>query len=202
MIKLYGHPASTCTRKVLMTLAETSTHHEFQNVDFMKGEHKAPDHVARQPFGQMPAIDDDGFMLYESRAIMRYIAQKANSSLLPTELQARARVEQWVSVESFNFYGHSMKFVYEHAFKRPQGEAVMTAAAESLGKTLAVMATQLEQTPYIAGADFTVADIGFMPYIEYTIGSPAQALYEQHPAVMAWWKRISERPTWKKIAGR
>jgi len=55
MIKVYGHPMSTCTRKVLATIHENNIPHEFTVVDFAKGEHKMEPHLSRQPFGQVPA---------------------------------------------------------------------------------------------------------------------------------------------------
>ena len=73
MLKIFGSPMSTCTRKVLMTLAETNTPYELTTIDFAKGEHKAQPHLGRQPFGQIPAIDDEGFAMFESRAICRYV---------------------------------------------------------------------------------------------------------------------------------
>ena len=89
-MKIYGHPGSTCTRKVMMTAHETNTPFELVLVDFAKGEHKQPAHLARQPFGQVPTLDDDGFKMYESRAISRYIDAKAGGVLTPKSLQARA----------------------------------------------------------------------------------------------------------------
>ncbi len=202
MIKLYGHPVSTCTRKVLFALHETGTPFELTTLDFAKAEHKGAEHLARQPFGQMPAIDDDGFELYESRAIARYIAQKANSTILPTELQARARMEQWISIETSNFAAHAMKYVYEYTFKRPQADGVIDAAGQALDKVLGVMSKQLEASSFLAGSELTIADMVYAPYIEYSIASPAQALYEKYPPVMAWWLRVSARPAWQKVSGR
>jgi len=112
MIKLYGNPMSTCTRKVLATLHETQTPFEMNVIDLGKGEHKQPAHMARQPFGQVPAIDDDGFSMYESRAIARYLDGKAGGKLTPTDPKHRAKMEQWISVEVENFTPHAMKFVY------------------------------------------------------------------------------------------
>jgi glutathione S-transferase len=200
MIKLYGHPFSTCTRKVLMTLAETGTPFEMTVVDFATGEHKKEPHLSRQPFGRIPAIDDGGFHLYESRAIARYIAEKATSPLIPKDIQTRATMEQWISVETSEFSGHAMKFIYEHIFKRPQDAAVLESAGKSLATTTQVMAKQLDKQPFIAGADFTIADIGYMPYIDYMMKSPAKDIIEKHASVASWWKRISERPTWKKAS--
>ena len=66
MLTVYGHPMSTCTRKVLMTLAEDEIPFEMSLVDFATGAHKKEPHLGRQPFGRIPAIDDDGFQLFES----------------------------------------------------------------------------------------------------------------------------------------
>src|SRR5450755_384159 len=106
MIKIFGHPGSTCTRKVLMTLNETKTPYELTTIDFTKGEHKQPAHLARQPFGQIPVIDDDGFTFYESRAICRYISEKVGGDLVPGDIKARALMEQWISIETSNFTPH------------------------------------------------------------------------------------------------
>ena len=70
-MKIYGDPLSTNTRKVLTTLAELDLPHEFVHVDFARGEHKHAAHLERQPFGQMPALEDDGFVLYETHAMCR-----------------------------------------------------------------------------------------------------------------------------------
>lgn len=202
MITIHGHPASTCTRKVLMTLGETDTPYELKLVDLAKGEHKQPLHLQRQPFGRIPVLEEGDFRLFESRAIARYLAGRSAGALIPADAQARARVEQWISVETSEFSTHAMKFVYEHVFKRPQEPAVLEAATKALTATLGVMDAQLAQTPYLAGETFTLADVVYMPYIDYVMTTPARALFEPHAHVMAWWKRISERPTWRKVVGR
>jgi glutathione S-transferase len=201
MIKLYGSPVSTCTRKVLMTLAETSTPYVMNVIDFAKGEHKKEPHTLRQPFGRIPAIDDDGFEMFESRAIARYLAEKAKSPLVPTELKARAKMEQWLSIETSELSAHMMKFVYEHTFKRKQEQAVLDTAAAALKTTLRVMNDQLGKTPFISGEAFTIADISNMPYFEYVMASPAKEIVTPHERVVAWWEKIRARPTWQKVIG-
>ncbi len=202
MIKIFGNPMSTCTRKVLMTLAETSTPHELVTIDLAAGEHKKQPHLSRQPFGQIPAIDDDGFAFYESRAICRYINERANGKLVPGDIKGRALMEQWISVESANFTPHAMKFIYHHAFKRAQEPAVLEAAAKGLELALGVMNASLSKNAFIAGAQFTLADVCFMPYLEYVAGMPVKETIAKYPHVSGWWNRISERPTWMKVAGR
>lgn len=202
MLTIYGHPMSTCTRKVLTTLAETNTPFEMRTVDFATGEHKKEPHLSRQPFGRVPAIDDDGFQMFESRAICRYLNDKAQGKLLPKDAKARAKVEQWISIETSEYTGHAMKYVYHHIFNTPQEQAVLDAARKALETTTAVMNKALGSSPFIAGEEFTLADICFMPYFDYTAGTPLSDLYGKHENLTAWWKRVSERPSWKKATGK
>lgn len=202
MIKLFGHPASTCTRKVLFTLHETNTPFELTVVDFAKNEHKQEPHISRQPFGKVPALDDDGFALYESRAMARYIDAKAGGKLTPKDDKGRALMEQWICVETENFTPNAMKFVYQHIFKREQSAEVLENAAKGLDLACSVLAKNLAQKTFLLGSDLTIADIAYAPYLEYAMGTPAKDIIAKHPHVTAWWSRVSERPAWLKAAGR
>jgi glutathione S-transferase len=201
-MKIFGHPMSTCTRKVLMTLAETNTPYEFELVDLMKGEHKQAPHLARQPFGVVPALKDGDFEMYESRAMCRYINEKVHGALIPNDLQARARMEQWISIETANFSSAVLKFVFHHMFQREQTPETLKTAGEQIDHTLSVMDKQLAKHPFIAGETFTLADVSFMPYVEYALATPAKDLFPKHAHVMAWWKKVSARPTWQKTIGK
>jgi glutathione S-transferase len=185
-----------------MTLAETNTPYELTVVDMSKGEHKQAPHAQRQPFGRVPTLDDDGFDMFESRAMCRYIDRKAGGHLVPSDQRAYARMEQWISVETSEFTPNAMKFIYQYTFKRPQDPAVLEAAGKALDATCAVLDKQLAQTPFLAGSAFTLADICYMPYIEYAMGTPAKDILAKHPHVMAWWNRIGERPSWRKATGK
>lgn len=201
-MKIFGHPMSTCTRRVLMTLAETNTSYELELVDLMTGAHKQPAHLARQPFGQVPTLKDGDFELYESRAMCRYLNDKANGPLIPRDARDRARMEQWISIEASDFSGPSMKFVLHHIFKFEQTPQTLDTARAQLDTALGVMDKQLAGHPFIAGSSFSLADISFMPYIEYTMNTPLKEQFAKHPHVVAWWNKISERPTWRKVANR
>ena len=171
-------------------------------VDFAKGEHKQEAHLRRQPFGRIPALEDDGFELFESRAMARYINEKASGKLVPGDARGRAKMEQWISVETSEFSGNAMKFIYEYMFKRPQEPAVLEAAGKALDTTSAIMDRQLAKTPFLAGGEFTIADIGYMPYLEYAMATPAKDIFARYPHLMAWWSKISERPSWRKATGK
>jgi glutathione S-transferase len=202
MIQLYGSPGSTCTRKVLTALHETSTPFQLNLVDMQKREHKEPTHLARQPFGQVPAIEDDGFRLFESRAICRYISAKANDQLIPVTLQDRALMDQWSSVEQTNVSPHAMKFIYHYVFKRPQEQAVLDLAEAALDKAFAALSTPLATQKFLACDKLTVADIGHMPYLEYLEQTPIKEKLPNYPHVAAWWGRLRERESWRKVTGR
>jgi glutathione S-transferase len=205
-MKIYGHPMSTCTRKVLMTLAEKGQEAQLVTVDVFKGEQKSPENTARQPFGQIPSIDDDGFVLYESRAIARYLDEKLSGpKLTPADPKARAKMEQWISVETSNFTPIAMKLIYQLLFNKMAGKEadmkVVGEAKESIQKPLGILDKALEKDEFLAGP-FSLAEVSFMPYVEYLYAAGEGGLVEAHPHVGSWWKRISNRPTWKKITGK
>lgn len=200
MIQLFGHPVSTCTRKVLITLAELGLPYELRVVDFATGEHKQSTNLKRQPFGQVPAIDDDGFKLFESRAICRYLNNKAKGALAPTDLQELARMDQWLSVDQANFAPAAMKFIFHYVFKRPQDQAALESAKAMLDTCFTAMTEQLKDQEYLAGKQFSLADIGFMPYVGYLLNTPAADVIRTYPVVTAWWDRVSARPSWQKTA--
>lgn len=98
-LKLYGMRQATCTQRVLITLAEQGVDYEFIVVNLFAGEQREPSHLEKQPFGKIPVLDDDGFLIYESRAICKYLARKyadKGTKLIPAEgnLKAYALFEQ------------------------------------------------------------------------------------------------------------
>lgn len=205
-MKVYGHPASTCTRKVLTVLAEKGHEAEFVLVDLMKGEHKQEAHLARQPFGVVPALDDDGFQLYESRAIARYLDDKLSGpKLVPADAKDRARVEQWISIEYSYFTPAAMKIIMQMLFGRMRGATpdmdVVNKGRADVARVLDIAEANLSKQDYLAGSSFTLADISWMPYVQYLFAAESGDLITKLPAVNAWWQRVSTRPSWKKVAG-
>jgi len=198
---------STCTRKVLCTLAEKGVAPDMVVVDFTKGEHKLADHMSLQPFGKLPAIVDDGFVLYESRAIVRYLDEKLpGAKLHGADLKTRALVDQWSSVEQSHFTPAAMKIIsaalLAPMFGKPIDEAKVAEGKAELKPALEILDRALAKTKFVAGDSFTLADIGFMPYIEYVYAAKHGDVIDAHPNVAAWWKRVSERPSWKTATGK
>ena len=117
VLKLFGFYESSCTKSVKIVLNEKDVPYEFIVVNPFKGEHKTPEFLSKQPFGVVPYIDDDGFILYESRAICRYIAAKYRDQGIPLlpdpeDLKATALFEQAASIEltSCDIYLSALSF--------------------------------------------------------------------------------------------
>ena len=205
-MKVYGHPMSTCTRKVLTTLAEKGHEAELLLVDLMKGEQKREANLARQPFGRVPALDDDGFLLYESRAIMTYLDEKLSGpKLQPGDVRERALMNQWISIEYSYFSPAAMKIVFELVFHKMAGKVpdmdVVRAGREAAGQVLDVADKTLAKQEFLGGKAFSLADISWMPYVQYLFAAEQENLITGRAGVRAWWERVSARPSWKKVVG-
>ncbi|KAJ2915393.1 hypothetical protein MD484_g5048, partial [Candolleomyces efflorescens] len=173
VLKLYGWPKSTCTQRVAMVLHEKKVPFEFIMVDLFKGESKTPQYLTNQPFGQVPYIDDEGFILYESRAIARYIAEKYGNqgtpNLLPTnDVKSRAMFEQAASIETSNFDMFASKAVFEMVFKPLMGgtsdKAVFDNLISALSMKLDVYDSILAKQKYLSGNEISLADLFHIPY--------------------------------------
>jgi glutathione S-transferase len=199
VITVFGHPISVCTRKVLVALHEIGVPFEMQIIDFIgKREHKQPAHLARQPFGKMPAIDDQGFALYESRAIIRYLNDRYDGDLVPTEVLDRATMDQWISVEYSYFSAAATKPILHHLSNAPYEDAELVAADATVDQTLDALETRLAAHPYLAGDQFSLAEIVYLPYLDYLMFTPKKAAISSHPHVATWLTRNLKRPSWQE----
>ncbi|KAH7883396.1 glutathione S-transferase [Phlebopus sp. FC_14] len=203
-LKLYGSDKSTCTRLVALICKEKEIPYEFIPIDLLSGGQKEPFFVEKQPFGQVPYIDDNGFILYESRAIARYLIKKYPSQgtqgLIPTEPQAEALFEQAASIEVHNFNRFASPVVYERLVKRLRGlpidEAKVAESLAILNAKLDIYELILGKQEYLAGNTVTLADLSHLPH--GTLLEPAGYgdLLTSRPNVAKWWNKISSRPAW------
>ncbi|KAG1879826.1 glutathione S-transferase [Suillus subluteus] len=207
MVKLYGFSGSTCTRLVALICKEKDIPYELTSVNLTKGEQKNPSFVAIQPFGQVPYIDDDGFILYESRAIARYLIKKypnQGTPLIPSDPKAEALFEQAASIETFNFTAFVSGIVFEKVFKprrglQPNEERVQELLA-SLKPKLDAYDLILSKQKYLAGDSVTLADLAHLPYGTAFYGPAGFAeVFESRPNLSRWWKDISSRPAWLAV---
>ena len=122
VLKLIGHPASTCTIRVATVLKEKNVPYELIEIDYYKGDHKTPSFLEKQPFRQEPYLDGAGVVQFESRARCRYIAMKykdQGARLLPDagDVKAMAKFEQAVSIETSNFDVYAVGLYVEKSLR-------------------------------------------------------------------------------------
>ncbi|EKM82270.1 hypothetical protein AGABI1DRAFT_126600 [Agaricus bisporus var. burnettii JB137-S8] len=204
-IKLFGSPTSTCTKRVATVFHEKKVPFEFHPVDFAKAEHKTAEYKAKQPFGQIPYIDDEGFILYESRAICRYIEDKypdRGTRLVPSDIRQRALFEQGASIETSNFDAMASLLMYEIVFKLLFGQITDQVKVQDLTAKLAakldVYEEILSKQKYIAGDTVTLADLFHLPY--GSMLAPAGIdLIQERPRVAKWFNDLQNRPSWQAV---
>mmetsp|Transcript_22392 Transcript_22392/g.38260 ORF Transcript_22392/g.38260 Transcript_22392/m.38260 type:complete len:237 (+) Transcript_22392:54-764(+) len=209
-MKLYGMAMSTCCRRVSMVLEEKGLAYEIVPVDLFTGGNKTPEYLALQPFGKIPVLVDGDVQIFESRAILRYLATvyaDKGTDLVGKTVKARALTDNWLEVEANYFNDPVSKLVSEAMFKPMTGGTTDPAVVADLivewEKVLDVYEVQLAKHKYIAGEDFSLADISCMPYTAYAIqagGPGVTAALVKHPKVKAWWALISSRPSWVKLS--
>ncbi|GES94057.1 glutathione S-transferase [Rhizophagus clarus] len=169
---------------------------------------KTPEYLAtKHPFGKIPSLNDDGFQLYETRAIARYLVNKyqgtkTSTVLIPSDAQKAALVDQFISVEASYYTQPITKIVGQLVFAKRRGNEpdlkIVNENREELEKTLDVYEKLLEGKDYLTG-EFSLADILHIPYTYYAISAGEGDLWNKRPNVSRWWKNISERECWKDI---
>jgi glutathione S-transferase len=207
VLKLYGSALSGSTRRVALVLREKEVPYEFVLVDMSKAEHKTPEYLKNQPFGQVPYIDDDGFILFESRAICRYIAAKypaqGATRTLPTDVKTKAKFEEAASVEVAHFDSHVSAYLYETLIKEKYrglepNEALVKGYLEKIDATLKVYEQILSNQKYIAGDELSLIDLFHLPS-GAVLKRVKPEVFANTPHVAKWLETLEARPAWIPI---
>ncbi|XP_027332785.1 glutathione S-transferase-like [Abrus precatorius] len=208
-VKVYGPPLSTAVSRVLACLHEKDIQFQLIPVNMSKGEHKSPDFLKIQPFGQVPAFQDDDISLFESRAICRYICEKyvdkGNKELFGTNPLVKASIDEWLEAEGQNFNPPSSTLVFQLAFaprmKLKQDEGAIKLNQEKLAKVLDVYDKRLAESRFLAGDHFSLADLSHLPNGHYLLAATdtAPLFTSSRKNVSRWWNEISNRDSWKKV---
>nr|QCY50330.1 glutathione S-transferase [Salix babylonica] len=207
VVKVYG-PHYASTKRVLVCLVEKGVEFETSPVDLVKGENRNPEYLALQPFGAVPVIQDGDYTLYESRAILRYYAEKYKSQgtdLLGESIEERGLVEQWLEVEAQNYHPHiynlTLHILFASALGFPPDEKLIKESEEKLAKVLDIYEERLSRSKYLAGDFFSLADLSHLPFTQYLVGPmKKEYMIRSRKHVSAWWDDISNRPSWKKVS--
>ena len=200
-MKFYDLPASPNARRVRIVMAEKGLEIPTEIVDMMKGENRTPAYLAKNSLGMMPVLQlDDGTYLAESGAICRYLEEMhPEPPLFGRDAKERAMVEMWHRRMELEFL-LPMIAVFVHSHPMWQGRLRQVAewgevSRENVAKKMVWLEGELEGKDYIAGDQYTVADIlGQSPFV---LGKAAVKLPipEELENLTAWFARVSSRPT-------
>lgn len=201
MVKLvvHGDARATCVQRVLILLEELELKYDFKNVDLMKEEQKREVFLEMQPFGKVPVVEYGDKKLFESRAILRYIARNNKDP----DFYPDVYTDVWLEAEAHNFNPCVSKVVYEKMFKEWRGEQadskVVEEALVEVSKVLDVYNMHLEKHKYIAGDQYTIADMSHIPYAYYFLKCGYKDILKARPAVYEWLKDIIRRPAVRRV---
>jgi len=164
---------------------------------------QSPSFLAINPNGQIPAIEDDGFVLTESLAINLYLARKHGGPLAPANVQEEGLAAMWSLWAATGCEPHALNILYHRVAKPPaeRDAALADACVEALRKPFAVLNQALARDGFLMGGRFTVVDINVAEIIRYAV--PAPDLFADNPHVKAWLDACHARPAFKAMwAGR
>ncbi|KAG8375237.1 hypothetical protein BUALT_Bualt10G0079400 [Buddleja alternifolia] len=206
VVKVYG-PAYASSKRVIACLIEKEIEYEVVSIDLFKGENKTPEYLKLQPFGVLPVIQDGDFTLYESRAIMRYYAEKYKSQgtdLYGKTMEEKGLIDQWVEVEAHNFQPPLYDLVVQLLFAPKLGvtpdQNRIKEDEEKLARVLDVYEERLSKSKYLVGDSFSLADLSHLPFTQYLAsGLGKEYMIRDRKHVSEWWDAISNRPSWKKV---
>ncbi|MBC7996186.1 MAG: glutathione S-transferase [Rhizobacter sp.] len=195
MLQILGKSPSINVRKVLWLCAELKLPYEHEEWGSGFKATQAPEFLAMNPNAMVPVIRDGNFVLWESNTICRYLAaREQRHDLLPTEPQARARVEQWMDWQATEL-NNAWRYVFMSLVRKSPShtdQAAVEAGIESWNHHMGILERQLARTgAYATGNSFTLADIvlGLSTHRWAAVPFAKPEL----PAVMAYYERLSER---------
>ena len=201
-IKLHIFPLSPRAFKVLFAADQLGIEYEMDFVDFGKQAQKTPGFTALNPNQRMPVLEHDGYVLWESNAIVQYLASlKPQSGLLPADLKARMTAVKWQFWESAHWDPACAIFMFERVVKPlfGRGEAAADEIArgeELLGRLAPVLDGALQKTRYVAGDALTVADIALGASL--VSANQAKMPLEPYRGIQRWRTELATHPGWIK----
>ncbi|KAL8542388.1 hypothetical protein ACS0TY_003307 [Phlomoides rotata] len=194
VVKVYG-PSYASAKRVIVCLIKKGIDFDVVDVDLFKGENLTPEYLKLQPFGVVPIIEDGDYKLYESRAIIRYYAEKYRSQgteLLGKTIEERGLIEQWLETEAHNFQPPLYDLGVQLLFGPKLGLQLDQKRAQENEE-------RLSNSKYLVGDMFSLADLSHLPFANFLVSSMKEYLIRDRKHVSEWWDDISSRPSWKKV---
>ena len=190
-MKLYNVAYSGNSYKVRLLLAQLGIACEIVEVDILRGESRKPEFLKINPNGRTPVLDDNGFVLAESNAILAYLAR--DTKFLPENPQRWAQVFQWLFFEQYSHepYIATSRFWLQHKSDSPERSAVLTARRDGGWAALKIMEEHLAKNDFFVG-DYTIADIALFAYTH--VSHEGDFPLDDFPKIRRWIERVKAQP--------
>lgn len=194
---LYGFRRSVYVRIVRLGLEEKRAVYELVEVDPFAAEGLPADYLKRHPFGRIPAFEHDGFRLYETGAIARYIDEAfSGPALQPKAPRERARMNQAISILDSYGYRPLVWDIFVARSRPSPDEGAIALAATRADACFAALEELMDDAPFLAGRALTLADLHAAPMVAYVRRTPeGEALLKSHRRIARWWQAMETRPS-------
>jgi len=201
-MRLYCFPPSHHSWRVLATVAHLKADVDVEVANLLKGEHKVAEIQQHNITGRLPILVDGDFSLWESNAIMQYLADRFGpSSLYPEDTQKRADVNRWLAWQMCHLALPTNTFLFQNMLKPildmgAPDPAKLEEAAESFKDCAVVLDRHLQTNKFICGDELTLADFSIASCFAYA--EPAKMPWSSYDNVQAWYQRVAQTPAWSE----
>ena len=197
MYVLYHFPYSQHARRVVSLMVEANLEYELRHVAMDKGEHRSAKYMAINPNHQVPTLVDGDIRIYESNAILRYLCVKHSpTEWYPSELPARAKVEQWLDWNQCRLSPNVVDIVLNSVFLGPAGDrAAVERGLSRLPELWSILDAGLADSAFVACSRPTIADLSLASSV-FQLSFASIAPVGQHTA--DWFQRVSELEGFRK----
>ncbi len=204
-MKLYANPISTVSRPLLQFIADHNLDIEVQIVDLFRGEHREEAFSKKNPNRLLPVLEDGDFVLTESAAILRFLADKIDAQTYPKDLRQRARIHERIDWFNSNFYRDwAYGLIYPQVFSSHKRESE-ASQMDHIARAHAQSATWLRvlndyfigpDAPYLCGDNLTIADYFGLGIL--SAGKLIQCDFEDYPNIKRWVNNMQALPSYDK----
>lgn len=199
MTRIWGRINSSNVQKVLWCAAEIGLEYERIDAGMEHGVTKSPEYMAKNPNSLVPTLEEDGFILWESNVIVRYLSAKySEGGLYPTDLRQRAHSDQWMDWQQTTFWA-AARLVFWGLIRTPPEKrdmAVIEKAIADSERALAMLDSWLADRDFVAGDRLTMGDIPIGGNVYRWVGMDQDL--SKFPNVAAWYERLTQREGYRK----
>jgi glutathione S-transferase len=199
MLKIWGRRSSANVQKAMWMIGELNLAHEHTQAGGPYGLVNTPEFRAMNPNGLVPVINDDGMIMWESNAIVRYLAAQYGGEIFwPADPRVRAHIDQWMDWSATSYQPHivGLFWAYWRAPENQRNPQQIKSLQEATARDLIMIGQTLANQPFITGDKFTIADIPIATHLYryYTMGLPTPKL----PNIESYYARVQERAAYRE----